>query len=803
MAARSSRPVLRNGIAAQPRAELVRRPAENVRSQPSRLEVADPGASVSVIIAAHNGAATLPAALRSLQRQTARCWEAIVIDDGSTDATAQIARAWADREPRMRTVRQPHAGVAAARNRGVELACGGWLLFLDCDDWLAPDALASLLRLSRERPSAGVALGRAVIELPDGRRLPHDRFDLSDAFGFLCCEGRIAIHSAIVRRALVEEVGGFDPTLRSSEDWDLWQRLARAGAEFAQTDRLVAYYRNRPGSLSKDVLQAAKDGLVVLRRGHAADPRVRRPAAAHALGAPKSALPDRELHWVLWCAARQIALGGEGEPFSTLLPEQARHYDPWSLGELLASGMADVLAVPPAALSRRWPEFAPKLGRLLRACGNEQEAAQTVAIIKARLNGGRRDDPDSLQLERKPRARGAVGSRILQLRWGDKTLGAVAAPALEEMSATTFAEAVARGAALLPLRPALRALPPACAPALLSSATRHLCRALWLAWPRGLSGAARTDWLRGVLRRALAEGVGSIVRRRLSGDGGRCAHAAAQGARLDHWRRSASELIAGGGRPATAAAAEPRRSRGQPQPRAGSATALPILMYHRVAPSGAAGLERYRVRPEAFEAQLDLLRRAGFQSLTVPQLAASLRFERALPARSVLLTFDDGYADFAARAWPLLQRYGFDATVFAVARNVGGAADWDAAYGEAAPLMDWRTLRELAAAGLDVQSHGLTHTRLTELDAQRLFDEALASRALIEAAVGEAPIAFCYPYGARDLASEQVLQACGFSLGVTIAPGFARVGDAEMRIPRVEVAGEDDLACFARKLNLG
>src|SRR5206468_12946784 len=116
-------------------------------------------------------------------------------------------------------------------------------------------------------------------------------------FDFPGGEGRIAIHSAIVRRQLVRELGGFDPGLRTSEDWDLWQRLARRGVEFAQTDAVTALYRNRPASLSKDVLQGASDGLLVLRRGHRADPRVSAPAPAHAAGGPQSALADRELYF--------------------------------------------------------------------------------------------------------------------------------------------------------------------------------------------------------------------------------------------------------------------------------------------------------------------------------------------------------------------------------------------------------------------------------------------------------------------------------------------------------------------------
>src|SRR6185312_6890055 len=235
------------------------------------------------------------------------------------------------------------------------------------------------------------------------------------------------------------------------------------------------------------------------------------------------------------------------------------------------------------------------------------------------------------------------------------------------------------------------------------------------------------------------------------------------------------------------------------------AVRVPILMYHRVAPAGAgpAALERYRVSPEAFEAQMAALRRRGYWGVGPDELAAAMASGKPLPGRPVMITFDDGYADFADHAWPVLRKHDFAATVFVVPAKVGGVADWDERYGPPARLMDWDRIAELAEGGVYVESHGYTHRPMNRLPVEEVYREMLASQARIEAATARAPIGVCYPYGAADRVVERVAEECGLKLGFGVMPEIADLSDDPFSLPRFEVSGFDDLASFGRKLGLG
>jgi peptidoglycan/xylan/chitin deacetylase (PgdA/CDA1 family) len=228
-------------------------------------------------------------------------------------------------------------------------------------------------------------------------------------------------------------------------------------------------------------------------------------------------------------------------------------------------------------------------------------------------------------------------------------------------------------------------------------------------------------------------------------------------------------------------------------------------MYHRVAPDrdGPKALDRYRVAPEAFEAQMACLRRRGFWGVGPDQLAAAMASGRPLPGRPVMITFDDGYADFAEHAWPVLRQHDFAATVFVVPAKVGGAADWDERYGSPARLMDWDLIAELAQAGAFIESHGLTHRPFSRLPVREIYREMLASQTKIAAATGRTPIAICYPYGVADRVVERIAEECGLKLGFGVLPEIADLSDDPFRLPRIEVSGFDDLASFRRKLGLG
>lgn len=233
--------------------------------------------TVSIILPTYNRAATLPRALASIRAQTWRDYEIIIVDDGSTDATPKLLRTWTG-SPRLRSIRVANGGPAAARNRGIRLARGHFVAFLDSDDAWVPDKLERQLRVQAQR-GAGVVHCDMLRILPGGRtrlmRTPEvQRGRVIDArTGEFQTKG-LGIQSVVVERRLLADVGGFDPELKALEDLELLLRLARV-TDFAAIHAPLVLYHAGPG-VSTARLAVARARRRLLRRHRevvAASPR--------------------------------------------------------------------------------------------------------------------------------------------------------------------------------------------------------------------------------------------------------------------------------------------------------------------------------------------------------------------------------------------------------------------------------------------------------------------------------------------------------------------------------------------------
>ncbi|MFB7614166.1 polysaccharide deacetylase family protein [Kitasatospora sp. NPDC056181] len=190
-----------------------------------------------------------------------------------------------------------------------------------------------------------------------------------------------------------------------------------------------------------------------------------------------------------------------------------------------------------------------------------------------------------------------------------------------------------------------------------------------------------------------------------------------------------------------------------------------ILMYHSVAVEEEDPYQ-LTVSPERFAEQIAWLHRRGRRGVSVRELM------RARAAgqddRLVGLTFDDGYADFARYAVPILQAYGFTATAYVVADLLGRANDWDV-EGPRKKLLTVQEVTELASAGWEIGSHGLGHQSLPGLPAAALATQTRESRRALEEVVGGPVTGFCYPYGAVDLPAAQAVRDAGYDYACAIA----------------------------------
>ena len=217
---------------------------------------------VSIVIPCYNQAHFLGEAVESALSQAYRPLEVIVVDDGATDSTTEVASTYAG----ARVVRQRNQGLSAARNAGLRASHGEFVVFLDADDRLLPEAVETGAAALRSRPEAGFAVGRhgriAVdgVPLPPPRRRRVER----DHYASLVRRCWIAMPATVMyRRHVLIAVNGFDPRFRHAEDYDLYLRIAR---RFPIVDHYteVAEYRQHAGTLSRNADRMLAATLAVL-----------------------------------------------------------------------------------------------------------------------------------------------------------------------------------------------------------------------------------------------------------------------------------------------------------------------------------------------------------------------------------------------------------------------------------------------------------------------------------------------------------------------------------------------------------
>jgi len=211
-------------------------------------------ARVSVIVPVFNGEKYIAEALESVLSQTYPDVECIVVDDGSTDRTADIVRGFGER---VRYLYQENAERSAARNAGIALASGDFLSFLDADDLLAPCKLAEQIAFLEASPGYDAVYSRVTYFQDTGNRnfftvrriTPSGDITLPLLLGNF-----ITMNSPLIRRAAVERVSGFDPSLTRYEDWDFLLRLALTGSRFGFLDSCHALCRMHGENTVRDGL---------------------------------------------------------------------------------------------------------------------------------------------------------------------------------------------------------------------------------------------------------------------------------------------------------------------------------------------------------------------------------------------------------------------------------------------------------------------------------------------------------------------------------------------------------------------
>jgi glycosyltransferase involved in cell wall biosynthesis len=222
---------------------------------------------VSILTPAYNSAAFIAETIESVLQQTWSDFELLIVDDGSSDGTLDVVRAFARRDARVKSFSSPHGGAAVARNVAAQHAGGRFLALLDSDDVWEPLYLSSQLSLLHQHPEISIVSANVVSH---GGPLDGTPFwPITSGTHELSTHEPIAHENAIsvfavFRREIVDRIGGFDAAYTGNEDYEFWLRAMNAGFRVLQNRALLGRYRRRPGSVSSDEVRMLTGIIAVL-----------------------------------------------------------------------------------------------------------------------------------------------------------------------------------------------------------------------------------------------------------------------------------------------------------------------------------------------------------------------------------------------------------------------------------------------------------------------------------------------------------------------------------------------------------
>ncbi|MEZ0480622.1 polysaccharide deacetylase family protein [Planococcus sp. SSTMD024] len=218
---------------------------------------------------------------------------------------------------------------------------------------------------------------------------------------------------------------------------------------------------------------------------------------------------------------------------------------------------------------------------------------------------------------------------------------------------------------------------------------------------------------------------------------------------------------------------------------------IPVVNYHVISHDPDPN-NLYQYSVEEFEKQMAYLKENGYSSLTIDQYFEILDGTAAMPAKPILITFDDSTNDFYPNAFPILEKYDLKATQFTI-------SDWV----DDSQSMTAEEITTVMEQGIDIQNHTSTHPSLDQLSYDEQYDEINDATATLESITGETTDVFAYPYGAYNDDTLAVVENLGFRGAFTIEGGVSTDQDNRYELPRFMILNGDTLDDFIRKLSTG
>jgi len=232
-------------------------------------------------------------------------------------------------------------------------------------------------------------------------------------------------------------------------------------------------------------------------------------------------------------------------------------------------------------------------------------------------------------------------------------------------------------------------------------------------------------------------------------------------------------------------------------------SSVPILTYHKINPDRKTGGFGLRVMPADFDWEMQYLKTNGYQTVDLGDVVNHFQTGRKLPGKPIVITFDDGYQDNYRYAWPILQKYGFTATVFIVPHIVGGINAYDY-YANLQPknkMMTWQEIKEMNAAGITIGAHTLDHANLTSVSPAEAQRQIAESKNILEQKLGKEIRYFSYPYGDfnRDIA--EMVRASGYRAAASSEEGLVQSNMDPYLLKRIRINGHLSHQQFVKELH--
>jgi peptidoglycan/xylan/chitin deacetylase (PgdA/CDA1 family) len=229
---------------------------------------------------------------------------------------------------------------------------------------------------------------------------------------------------------------------------------------------------------------------------------------------------------------------------------------------------------------------------------------------------------------------------------------------------------------------------------------------------------------------------------------------------------------------------------------------IPILMYHSIADNANAKFKQFTVAPQLFADQMAFLYQHKYTPITVTQLVNGwYQSGSLLPEQPVVLTFDDGFADFYTQAFPVLKRYNFTATLYVSTAFIGGTSRWLKLAGQTTyPMLTWEQLCEISMNRIECGAHSHSHPQLDTLAYTAAKDEIERSKKLLEDHLDREIESFAYPFGYQTADVRRLVRHAGYTSACAVKHAMSSKADDPLSLSRLMVRADSDIHTFAALL---